>query len=188
VAVITSGAVKGSRLTYLCVTRFLGRYRLARCPVDTFTLRWATGFAMNDDPRTGLARLIEEIEASAYRRGADDMREHFITAVREAIRLLNGLLEASAPPNINPTNPPKDVSGKRSLVEPRAGSAQLKVLTIVRTFSGLPSSEITGRMEGELEAAAVRTALSRLKDRGAVVQKKRAWFAVEAHSQKQPPT
>jgi hypothetical protein len=184
--VITSGAVKGSRLTYLCVTRFLGLYRLALCPVDTFTLRWATGFAMNDDPRTGLARLIEEIEASAYKRGADDTREHFITSVREAIRLLNGLLESSAPTNINPAKPTKGLSEKRSLAEPRAGSAQLKVLRIVRTFSGLPSGEITGHLEGELEAPAVRTALSRLKDRGAVVQRKRAWFAVEGDSQKQP--
>jgi hypothetical protein len=30
-------------------------------PTNTFTLRWATRFAMSNDPRTGLARLIEEM-------------------------------------------------------------------------------------------------------------------------------
>jgi hypothetical protein len=146
------------------------------------------GFAMNNDPRTGLTRLIEEIESSAHKRGADDTRERFSGTVREAIRLLSSLLEAGAETATKIREiSTKGASKKKQQPEPRAGSAQLRVLNIVRAFSDLRTNEIRDRLQGEVSGPSVRSALNRLKDRGAIVQKKRAWFAVEGDSQKPPP-
>jgi hypothetical protein len=142
---------------------------------------------MNNDPHAGLSRLIEEIESGAHKRGVDDTRERFCGTVREAIRLLSDLLgNVAEPTNTTSAISPKRVFKVRQRSEPRAGSAQLKVLDIVRAGSGLRPDEILDRLQGGVSDPSIRAALNRLKGRGAIVQKKGAWFAVEGDVRKQP--
>jgi hypothetical protein len=135
---------------------------------------------MNDDPRSGLTRLVEEIEKSAYNRGADETREHFSGTIREAIRLLSDLLEVGAEPQeTTPAAPAESLPVRASSTQPRAGSDQMKVLDVVRTSPGLRATEIVGHLQGDLGEASVRTALHRLKNRGAIIQKESAWFVID---------
>jgi hypothetical protein len=133
---------------------------------------------MNDDPRSGLTQLIQELESNAYKNGAREARERFGKTIRDAIGLLISLLESGASAIPECAIRSKGVSKKSRFGEPRAGSSQMKVLSVVRTFPSCRPTDIVNHLQNDLNGPSVRTALNRLKSRGAIVQKQGSWFAV----------
>ena len=131
-----------------------------------------------NDPRSGLTKFVEDIERSAYQRGVDETRAEFDASIREAIRILSALLPPT-PAFAQFTTAHRTVKEGARRVIPRAGSDQLKVYNVITGFPGQRGVEIYAHLQHEVEERTVRTALHRLKKRGAIFQNDGKWYAAQ---------
>jgi hypothetical protein len=125
------------------------------------------------DPKTDLTHYIEDIEKAAFLRGSDEMRAKLEPTILEVIRLLSGIIgdhgEGTAIIGKGDDRQP------RYRIVPREGSDQLKVFNVITDFPGQRGVEIAAHLPGVAERT-VRTAIHRLKIRGAIYQNDGKWY------------
>jgi hypothetical protein len=125
--------------------------------------------------RSKLDTYIAEIEEAAYKRGVADTWAKIKARLEDFSDSINRL-QADAlfsEPADSESEEPGDVEHNR---EPRDGSDQAKVLMAIRETPGIRGVDVVNALSGSVGERTVRTALFRLKRRGAIVQKEGKWI------------
>ena len=128
--------------------------------------------------RSKLDAYIAELEAAAYRRGVADTWAKIGATVQDFVSEIKSLEAGDAvfPWSDNAQTAP--LSNEERILEPREGSDQARVLLTIREGNGMRGVDIVNKLAGEVEERTVRTALFRLKKRGAIIQKEGKWYPV----------
>jgi hypothetical protein len=117
------------------------------------------------------AQLEADAKAKGYKQALKDVRREFLAA-------LDRLSEHCGSPA---SDGGKGGSSKR---RPRENSGQAKVLQVIASSPGVRGVDIVEKLKEEgspVHERTVRTALSRLKGGGKIVQREGGWHPIQAH-------
>lgn len=125
--------------------------------------------------RDAFKQMAVQLEADGYAKG---YKQGLKDAKREFLAMLERLGEGCA------SGSSQSSSGGASQRKPRENSDQARVLAVIAANPGLRGVDVVEKLkqgESPVHERTVRTALSRLRRRGQIVQREGGWHPVHAH-------